>query len=339
MRALHIPQPGQHYVADIPVPNIVDDEVLVEVEVCATCTQWDITTWRGIDIFEREGFPEYPLQPGATGHELAGTVVKAGKDVTRLRVGDRVAFWGAPGVGRLAETGGYAEYFPGHERSFVSYPQDFPFNEAALTEIFTCVASAIFKAGEVAGKRVGVSGLGPAGLIAVQALKARGAREVVAFDIAPDRIALALELGADTGIVPESDEWNDLLPRERNLDVAIDCIGVAPSVNGLMRVTNDHLVIFGVPHGDIRYSMDAWFKSLRIESCGPRTEVGAHYAAHMLASGQVKVDRFIETVLPMERYDEGVGLLIDKKVIKVGFDPKAIPEGDAAQDSTVKTVQ
>ncbi len=325
MRALHIPTPGQHYVADIPIPNITDDEVLVEVKVCATCTQWDITTWKGIDIFERAGYPEYPLQPGATGHELAGIVVKIGKDVSRLRKGDRVALWGTPpGVGRPAQNGGYAEYFAGHERSFVSYPPDFPFNEAALTEIFTCLTAAIFKVGEVAGKRVGVSGLGPAGLIAVQVLKARGAKEVVGFDIAQDRIALALELGADTGIVPDSNEWQELLPRDQNLDVAIDCIGVAPSVNGLMRVTSDQIVVFGVPHGDVRYSMEAWFKNLRLEACGPRTEVGAQYAGHMLSSGQVKVDRFIDTTLPLERYDEGVELLIDKKAIKVGFDPQLI---------------
>jgi threonine dehydrogenase-like Zn-dependent dehydrogenase len=323
VRALHVPEPRKHYVADIPTPNIVDDEVLVEVAVCATCTQWDITTWTGVDIFEREGFPEYPLQPGATGHELAGVVVKAGRDTNILKVGDRVALWGSPpGVGRPAETGGYAEYYAGHERSFVRYPNDFPFERAALTELLTCLAAALFKAGEVAGKRVGVSGLGPAGLMAVQAMKARGAREVVAFDIATDRIELALRLGADRGIVPESDEWDALLPTRENLDISIDCIGLARSVNNLIRITKDHLIIFGVPHGDIRFTMEAWFKDLLIQPCGPRSEVGAHYAGHLLTSGQVNVDDFIQHTLPLERYDEGVQLLNDKKAIKVGFDPK-----------------
>jgi hypothetical protein len=44
----------------------------------------------------------------------------------------------------------------------------------------------------------------------------------------------------------------------------------------------------------------------------------------MLSTGQVKVDRFIETTLPLEQYDQGVGLLIDKKAIKVGFDPQLV---------------
>jgi threonine dehydrogenase-like Zn-dependent dehydrogenase len=324
VRALHVPEPGKHYVADVATPDIIDNEVLVEVKLCATCTQWDITTWTGVDIFEREGFPQYPLQPGATGHELAGVVVRAGRDTSTLKLGDRVAFWGMPGVGRPAETGGYAEYFAAHERSFVRYVDDVPFERAALTELLTCLASALFKAGEVDGKRVGVSGLGPAGLMAVQALRARGASEVVAFDIAQDRIDLAIELGADRGMVPESDEWNKFLPTGRNLDISIDCIGLARSVNNLMRITKDQLIVFGVPHGEIRFTMDAWFKDLLIQPCGPRTERGARYAAHLLTSGQVNVDAFIHEILPLERYDEGVGMLMDKRAIKVAFDPRLI---------------
>jgi threonine dehydrogenase-like Zn-dependent dehydrogenase len=310
-------------VVEIPIPTPLDDEVLVEVKLCATCTQWDITTWTGVDIFERPGYPRYPMPPGATGHELAGIVVKAGKDVDSLKAGDRVALWDTtPRAGTEVEPGGFAEYFAGRAGRFVTYPEAFPFERAALTELLTCLTAALFKVGEVAGKRVGVSGLGPAGLMAVQALKARGAAEVIAFDIAQERIDLALALGADQGIVPESEAWEQLLPRERNLDIAIDCIGVARSVNNLIRVTRDHLVIFGVPHGDIRFTMDAWFKDLKIESCGPRSEVGASYARHLLTSGQVNVDGFIGAILPLERYGEGVGMLIDKQVVKVGFDPK-----------------
>ena len=81
-------------------------------------------------------------------------------------------------------------------------------------------------------------------------------------------------------------------------------------------------MIFGVPHGDIQFTMQAWFKDMTIQACGPRTRGGADYARHLLHSGQVNVDDFINAILPLERYDEGVGMLIDKKAIKVGFDPR-----------------
>jgi threonine dehydrogenase-like Zn-dependent dehydrogenase len=225
-------------------------------------------------------------------------------------------------VPRQPVCGGYAEYHVASERSYVRFPQGTPLATAALAELLTCLASAVFRAGDVGGKRVGVSGLGPAGLLAVQVLKARGAAEVLAFDVVPERIALARELGADGGMIPESPEWEQLLPRAANLDTAIDCIGLARSVTNLMRVTRDHLVIFGVPHGEIRYGMAEWGKALRLDAAGPRLPEGAEYAAELLASGQVRVDRFIEHTLPLERYDEGVRLLMDKRAIKVAFDPR-----------------
>ena len=323
MKALQLVAPGRAEIVDVAVPTIGDDEVLVEVKTCCTCTQWDITTWRGVDIFEREGHPIYPLAPGATGHELAGVVAQTGKSVTRLKVGDHVAYWGnPPGIPSRHEGGGYAELYAGHERSFVPYPRDFPLEQATLTEIFTCLTGAIFKAGEVVGKRVGVSGMGPAGLLAVQTLKARGAEQVVAFDIEPSRLEHARKLGADQAAIPGGPEWQELTPREKNLDIAIDCIGVAPSVNNLMKVTRDHVIIFGVAHGQIVFDMDAWRKGLKLEATGPRPEKGAYYARHLLTSGQVKVDSFIGARLPLEEYAQGVQLLIDKRAIKVAFDPQ-----------------
>jgi threonine dehydrogenase-like Zn-dependent dehydrogenase len=145
---------------------------------------------------------------------------------------------------------------------------------------------------------------------------------VVAFDIDPARLELARQLGAHQAMAPDSAEWRELLPRERNLDLSIDCIGVAPSVNSLIRVTRDHVIIFGVAHGEIVFGMDAWRKGLKLEANGPRPEKGAYYARHMLTSGQVRVDPFIGARLPLEEYAIGVQLLIDRKAVKVAFDPQ-----------------
>jgi NADPH2:quinone reductase len=54
-----------------------------------------------IDTYERSGL--YPLKlPAVLGHEAAGIVAEAGRAVTRLKVGDRVAYAGSG-------AGGYAE--------------------------------------------------------------------------------------------------------------------------------------------------------------------------------------------------------------------------------------
>src|SRR5579872_4105393 len=54
-----------------------------------------------VDIYFRRGFYQTPL-PAVLGVEGAGIVDAVGADVTRLRLGDRVAYVGAP-VGAYAE--------------------------------------------------------------------------------------------------------------------------------------------------------------------------------------------------------------------------------------------
>lgn len=55
MRALQITAPGQFTILDLPVPEPGPNDVLVRIEACNTCPQWDMTLWRGVDIFERPG--------------------------------------------------------------------------------------------------------------------------------------------------------------------------------------------------------------------------------------------------------------------------------------------
>jgi threonine dehydrogenase-like Zn-dependent dehydrogenase len=322
MKALQITGPRQFRIVEAPVPSIGEHEVLVQIKGCNTCTQWDLTIWRGVDIFERDGYPRYPLELGATGHELAGVVSRVGRNVTLLREGDHVALWGSPrGVQSSYQGGGYAEYFVAHERSLLPFPDAVPFHEAALLELLTCLTTTILRAGEVVGERVGVSGMGPAGLLAVQALKARGAREVIGFDMDPARLELARRLGADRVMQADTPEWQELTAREANLPLSIDCIGVAASVNKLLKVTSKRVLLFGVPHGQIDFGIAEWVKGLTLEGYGSRSEEGAHYARHLLVSGQVKAAPLVTTSMPLEEYDRGVGLLDRKEAIKVFFTP------------------
>jgi threonine dehydrogenase-like Zn-dependent dehydrogenase len=74
-------------------------------------------------------------------------------------------------------------------------------------------------AGDVTGRQVLVIGAGPIGLLAVQALRGRGAAAVFCADLDPDRLAMARELGAE-GIDPRTE---DAVTRVRE---ATDGIGV-----------------------------------------------------------------------------------------------------------------
>jgi threonine dehydrogenase-like Zn-dependent dehydrogenase len=323
MRAIQIVAPGRFEIVELPRPEPGPEEVLVEIKACNTCTHWDMTIWKGEDIFERPGHPVYPQDPGAPGHEWAGVVVECGPGATKLAPGDPVAFWGSVPGQRPRRQGGYAEYIVVHQDAVVKAPPLLPFEEAAAQELLTCVATSILRASEVAGKRVGVSGIGPAGLLALQALKARGAAEVYAFDILPARLELARRLGADHGIIPHSPEWEAL--RGNQLDVTIDCSGAGKAISAALRVTRGRVLVFGVPHGPVDWGIDEWRRGVTLEGFGGRTRQAADYARHLLATGQVKAGPLISARLPFERYDQGVEMLLRREAIKVSFQPHLRP--------------
>lgn len=313
MRALQITGPGRYEITDIPIPEPREEEVLIKIAGCNTCTQWDLTVWKGVDIFDRPGHPEYPLRPGAPGHEFAGEVVARGAKVTKLQIGDHVATSGGPS----RETGAYVEYAVNSQDLTWRMPDQLPFAQAGCCELLSCVCSSILRLGEVVTKRVGVSGLGPAGLLAIQALRARGAREIVGFDIEPRRLPLARELGATHAVLGRSAEW-EALTREP-LDVAVDCVGVAASVNDLMKVTRDRVLIFGVLHGTAEYTKQEYSRGLKLEGYGRRLPEAGEYAAHLLSSGIVRTDRFITASFPLEQYHRGIDLLAGKDAIKIWY--------------------
>lgn len=202
MEGLQIVRHGQGDIIDVPRPEPYPDEVVVEVEVCNSCTHWDLTAWDGVDPFGRPGHPRYPLAAGFPGHELAGIVVEAGEQVASVHVGDCVALWGSPpGVrplrneGRLM--GGYLKYFVTHERSVLPFPdQRLSWREMAMLETLSCVGQGVVVAGDLTGQRVAVSDMGAAGLMMLQALKSHGPDTLTAIDFDSRRLELSLQLGA-----------------------------------------------------------------------------------------------------------------------------------------------
>ena len=130
------------------------------------------------------------------GYSSAGVVEAVGEGVRDLRVGDRVACAG----------GGYASH-----AELVWVPQQLCARvptagprEVALADAAFATLGAIalqgFRQGELRlGETVAITGLGLLGLLSVQLAKAAGCR-VVAADLDPERIALALRLGADVAV-------------------------------------------------------------------------------------------------------------------------------------------
>lgn len=134
-----------------------------------------------------EGRPAL-CEPGAAANG-AGTLLGGGH---RLRRPD-----GTP-VHHHLGVSGFAEYAVVSRRSLVKVDAELPLDEAALfgCAVLTGVGAVVNTARIQAGASVAVIGLGGVGLCSLLGAQAAGAREIVAVDLSPEKLAFAQELGA-----------------------------------------------------------------------------------------------------------------------------------------------
>jgi L-iditol 2-dehydrogenase len=220
MKALLYTEAGKAEVADLPVPEIAEDEVLVASRSVGVChSDIDLLEGRYIIPFS------YPLVPG---HEWAGEVVRVGTKVTDWAPGDRVVgecVIGADHFG-FSISGAAAEFFVAKSSWLHRLPDQLSWTMGALVEPFSVAYYAIVRAGGVdASDTVVVLGAGPVGLAVTAAAAVMGA-VVVVVEPAADRREAALALGATRAVGPDDlDACLEELTGGRGADVVLEASG------------------------------------------------------------------------------------------------------------------
>lgn len=130
--------------------------------------------------------------PIPLGYSLAGSVVEAGQDAGSYAVGDRIACAGAA-------IANHAEYNAVPKNLTVRIPDGVSDEDAAFVTLGAIALQGVRVTQPTLGERVVVIGLGLIGQLTVQLLKANGCR-VLGFDPNPERVRLALEMGADSAV-------------------------------------------------------------------------------------------------------------------------------------------
>ncbi|RCK70772.1 hypothetical protein DT076_05085 [Desertihabitans brevis] len=187
-------------------------ELRIAVRVAGLCAT-DREVRDGEMVYFTTGFARYPVVPG---HEWVGTVVEVAPDVAGFAPGDRVVGECSIGCGRCAtcrsgayhlcpdreetgivgRSGGLAGELLFPARAAHHVPPGLPDDAAALVEPAAVAVHAVDAADPGPGDSVLVVGAGPIGVLAMQAVRARGG-EVTICDRAAARLALAQRLGAD----------------------------------------------------------------------------------------------------------------------------------------------
>lgn len=133
--------------------------------------------------------------PAALGYSCAGTVLDVGKWVVGFSVGDRVACAGQ-------NYASHAEVVMVPKNLCVKIPEGVEYEEAAFVTLGAIALQGVRQTEARLGERIAVIGLGLLGQLTVQLLKAAGC-SVLASDLDPSKLKLALSLGADVAVGPD----------------------------------------------------------------------------------------------------------------------------------------
>lgn len=311
MKRLQVMEPYRYEILDVPIPTPGPGEVLMRVNAVSICSQWDLHLHHNEPMFIGHQFV-YPYPAGQPGHEATGMVEAVGEGVTELAPGDRVSAWRDTGAGC------YAQYVVHRTENLIRVPDGVPDAVVASVELAMCVGTVFRMLRDmdvIQGRCVGVSGLGAAGLVALQMARAEGAEQVIGFDLSPERRALACRLGADACFDPRAAEE---IPA---MQTAVDCVGAWKSVSFLLDRVTDVLALFGVQREDYIYAPH----HNHVRLCGYKGHwrESAEYAVDLIRAGKLDLASLITHQLPLERYDEAIRLLETQEAVKVCLLPHA----------------
>ncbi|KAL1970763.1 hypothetical protein VTN77DRAFT_2597 [Rasamsonia byssochlamydoides] len=285
VRSLRYYGPKEIRLEDVPAPSCAPDEVRLRIAYCGIC---------GSDIHEYLGGPIFPPKPGqqnpwtgvtlpiTLGHEMSGTVIEVGSNVSNLQLGQRVAVnptlddrhygtaepchacrkgqynickrWAAYGLS--APGGGFASEIVVKALNCIPLPDKVSLKLGALAEPLAVAWHAIRLSGFEKGQTALVLGAGPIGLAILMLLRVWGASTVVVSEVAQSRIMQAKKLGADLVVNPAEpgETGNDTDPvtsavhnlTGEGVDVAFDATGLQSTLDTAIASVKTGGTIFNV---------------------------------------------------------------------------------------------
>lgn len=327
---------------EVPVPAPGPDEVLLQVGATGICgTDLHLLGGDADGYTLHDGHSHFPLIPG---HELSGTVVETGADVTGPRVGQPVAVESMNWCGRcdacrrglfnqcrevrepgLTYDGGFAEYtvvpakhcYPLDTLLATGLPVERVLELGALVEPAGVAYNGLFvhAGGFRPGRHAVVVGAGPVGLAAVALLRAAGAGTVTCLETSDARRRLAATLGADHVLAPSAAGDGDVadavleITGGQGASVLAECSGAGAAVYPTMQramAPGAQVVQLGFSAGPTPVDLLA-FQAAGARIVGSIGQSGSGIYSDVIAlmsSGRIDLAPMITDRVPLSRIDD-----------------------------------
>lgn len=242
MKAVRITQHGGAGVMDyedVEQAQQAATEVLIKVEAAGV---------NFIDTYQRSGLYQIPL-PATLGLEASGTIEAIGEEVTRFKVGDRVAYTNVLGA--------YAEYAAVDQDKVAAIPDGVSFNEGAAAMLQGCTAHYLSQSTypiKNSDSCLIHAAAGGVGLLLIQMAKNAGA-SVIGTVSTEEKADLARAAGADEVILYSQADFETEVKRLTDgagVNVVYDSVGKSTfdkSIDCLQRF--GYMVLYGNASGPV----------------------------------------------------------------------------------------
>jgi L-iditol 2-dehydrogenase len=333
------PGVGNVEVREIAEPETPPGHVKIAVRAAGIC---------GTDIhIHDDEFRSWP--PVVLGHEVAGKVVEVGDGVEGVSPGARVTtetYFSTCGVCRhcrsghvnlcpqrrsigSAVNGGFTSYLVVPARNVHALPESVDFQAGALVEPLACVVHGALELPRLLPQDLAVvAGPGAIGLLAVQAIKAAGARVVVLGTSADaHRLHMATELGAVAAFDAQRDDYGAAIAElsdGEGADIVYECSGAGPAAMTLLEHVRRggqyaQIGLFGKP---VAWNLDTvCYKELRVTGSNASVPSAWSRALALLADGAVCTAPLVSGVYPITAWREAFDVFQSRRGLKSLLQP------------------
>jgi len=327
-------------IEEMPIPEINDNELLVKIRASGICGS-DVMEWYRIK-----------KAPRVLGHEITGDIVKVGKNVKKLKVGDRVfvthhvpcntCYYCLNDQHTLCKTlrstnfypGGFAQYLKVPEinvdRGTFLLPDEMGYGEGTFIEPLACTVRGFRVVDFKPKQTVLVLGSGIAGILNIKLAKAMGAGKIIATDIDKYRLDAAKKFGADF-VINAEENVPEIVKKHnegRLADLVILCAGAIPAVKQALESVElgGTILWFALPKPGDDFPIplfDLWNKQIKMVSTYASVEKDIVEAIELIRSKKVIVTDMITHKLPMKDTPKGFKLTAEAKdSMKIIIEPQ-----------------
>jgi len=322
--------PGKVEFVKRTLPPMGDHDVLLRVKACSIC---------GGDIHIHKGkHPLAPL-PMAIGHEISGEITQAGRAVSKVSVGDRVAVEPVIICGRChfclrgeyhlcqdiryqysAGQGGFTPHFVVSENWVHRLPDSVGYEEGALLEPLAVAVHAARRADLGLGQSTAIFGAGGIGLFLLQVARAAGCSPVLVVDLLAHRLKTALALGATAAINAAQEDPVERILKETGglgVDRSFEAVGVEKTLHqcaqSLKKGGICGLIGLFEEANQVHFPINLFVqKEIQIRGCRGYCW-DFQVALDLVKAGAVKLKPLISHRLPLADLPKAFEILLDPK--------------------------